>query len=178
MAESSSYEKVTGTNLIQGDVLEKFPVYVPIIDGYSLKYDIKIYNTIVLTQSCDLAHDGKCESVILCGIEDLEAFKKSFFKPADNTETRTNRLNRIREGLVPSHHMLAECKLRDFERPIRIVDFRVIYSMPIKYVEQFAGSAGERIRLCSPSREHLSQAFARYFMRVGLPNDQEIPKFK
>jgi maleate cis-trans isomerase len=28
---------------------------------------------------------------------------------------------------------------------------------------------GERVRLLSPYKEHLSQAFARYFMRVGLP---------
>jgi hypothetical protein len=30
---------------------------------------------------------------------------------------------------------------------------------------------GPRLRLRSPYREHLAQAFARYFMRVGLPHD-------
>lgn len=29
----------------------------------------------------------------------------------------------------------------------------------------------EHLRLLPPYREHLSQAFARYFMRVGLPQD-------
>src|SRR5262249_39772943 len=29
----------------------------------------------------------------------------------------------------------------------------------------------EELRLHSPYREHLAQAFARYFMRVGLPHD-------
>jgi len=35
---------------------------------------------------------------------------------------------------------------------------------------------GNRLRLLPPYREHLAQAFARFFMRVGLPAD--IPKFK
>jgi hypothetical protein len=34
---------------------------------------------------------------------------------------------------------------------------------------------GRRLRLLPPYREHLSQAFARFFMRVGLPVD--IPPF-
>jgi hypothetical protein len=33
----------------------------------------------------------------------------------------------------------------------------------------------KRIRLLPPYREHLSQAFARHFMRVGLPSG--IPQF-
>jgi hypothetical protein len=32
-----------------------------------------------------------------------------------------------------------------------------------------------RLRLLPPYREHLSQSFARFFMRVGLPVD--IPSF-
>jgi hypothetical protein len=28
---------------------------------------------------------------------------------------------------------------------------------------------GKRLRLLPPYREHLSQAFARFFMRIGLP---------
>jgi hypothetical protein len=42
-------------------------------------------------------------------------------------------------------------------------------------VREFANAAGHRLRLLPPYREHLSQAFARLFMRVGLPAD--IPPF-
>jgi hypothetical protein len=35
--------------------------------------------------------------------------------------------------------------------------------------------AAKRLRLLPPYREHLSQSFARFFMRVGLPID--IPPF-
>jgi hypothetical protein len=41
-------------------------------------------------------------------------------------------------------------------------------------MRQRAVRAGDRLRLLPPYREHLSQAFARYFMRVGLP--QDIPR--
>lgn len=36
-------------------------------------------------------------------------------------------------------------------------------------IKGIAERNGKRLRLCPPYREHLSQAFARYFMRVGLP---------
>jgi hypothetical protein len=42
-------------------------------------------------------------------------------------------------------------------------------------VREFAHQMGDRLRLLPPYREHLSQAFARLFMRVGLPAD--IPPF-
>jgi hypothetical protein len=41
------------------------------------------------------------------------------------------------------------------------------WSGPYAHVEKL----GNRLRLCPPYREHLAQAFARFFMRVGLPSD-------
>ena len=42
--------------------------------------------------------------------------------------------------------------------------------MPREFLESLLAARGrERPRLLSRYREHLSQAFARYFMRVGLP---------
>ena len=38
-------------------------------------------------------------------------------------------------------------------------------------VRELAASQGPRLRLNPPYREHLAQAFARFFMRVGLPVD-------
>ncbi len=57
-----------------------------------------------------------------------------------------------------------------------VVDFRQIYSLPVAYLRRHAGGLGSRWRLQSPYREHFSQAFARFFMRVGLPT--AIPSFK
>ena len=57
-----------------------------------------------------------------------------------------------------------------------VVDFREIHSLPFEYVLDFVKTKSERPRLNSPFLEHLSQAFARFFMRVGLPT--QIPRFK
>jgi hypothetical protein len=76
----------------------------------------------------------------------------------------------------PSPKRLAPCDLPGFARDLRIVDFRRVYSLPLAFVRQRVAMAGDRLRLLPPYREHLSQAFARFFMRVGLPVD--IPPFR
>ena len=55
------------------------------------------------------------------------------------------------------------------------MSFRHIYSVPFKMLTNLVKERGEdRLRLMPPYREHLSQSFGRFFMRVGLPED--IPK--
>jgi hypothetical protein len=50
------------------------------------------------------------------------------------------------------------------------VDFHEVFTVPREFLESLLAARGRpRPRLLSPHREHLSQAFARYFMRVGLP---------
>jgi hypothetical protein len=51
-----------------------------------------------------------------------------------------------------------------------VVDFLELYTLPRGLLEALLRSRGvPRVRLLPPYREHLSQAFARFFMRVGLP---------
>ncbi|MBM4033230.1 MAG: hypothetical protein FJ291_15815 [Planctomycetes bacterium] len=57
-----------------------------------------------------------------------------------------------------------------------LVSLRRVYSLSVPLVRRFAASIPARVRLCPPYREHLAQAFARFFMRVGLPVD--IPDFR
>ena len=52
----------------------------------------------------------------------------------------------------------------------RLVDFHEVYTIPRDFLESLLKHRGQpRLRLLPPYREHLSQAFARFFMRVGLP---------
>lgn len=45
-----------------------------------------------------------------------------------------------------------------------------MYTLPRTFLESFLQNKQQsRLRLRPPYREHLSQAFARFFMRVGLP---------
>jgi hypothetical protein len=55
-----------------------------------------------------------------------------------------------------------------------IVDFKNVYGIHRTTLEEIIKNMDKRIRLLPPYREHLSQAFARYFMRVGLPQDIAI----
>ena len=80
----------------------------------------------------------------------------------------------LRRGYMPGLHLLDKASLFDKE-DFYIVEFRSTFTVPIKFLKDFVKSINVRYRLRSPYCEHLSQAFARFFMRVGLPAD--IPKF-
>jgi hypothetical protein len=72
--------------------------------------------------------------------------------------------------------MLASPEHPDNNADALVVDFGQIFSLPPRYLQHRAQQLGNRWRLSSPFLEHFSQAFARYFMRVGLPCS--IPPFK
>jgi hypothetical protein len=58
----------------------------------------------------------------------------------------------------------------DLQTDHRIVDFHEVYTIPRSFLESLLSQRNQpRLRLLPPYREHLSQAFARFFMRVGLP---------
>ena len=82
----------------------------------------------------------------------------------------------VRRGILPAFHLLAESVVHGFEHEVRVIDFRRVYSLPLAFVRRRAASGGDRLRVLPPYREHLSQAFARFFMRSGLPVD--IPPFR
>ena len=174
------YQVVSGEKITQGDILFGCPVVVPdasdillrAIQGAEEKLTSEIgvikANLVVMTQACDLEHD-KVNSVVLCPLWPLDEFAKdvSFLATDKGKED-------LRRGNMPPFHLLD--KDDDFKFGLQVVDFRELYSIPTDVLKQIASKAGERPRLLSPYREHLSQSFARYFMRVGLPID--IPPFR
>jgi len=72
--------------------------------------------------------------------------------------------------------MLNACSVSGFESPIRVVSFRQVFGLLMEFVNEQARQHISRLRLLPPYREHLAQSFARFIMRVGLPED--IPPFK
>jgi hypothetical protein len=165
------YQADNWTNLEQGDLLPNCPVLVPAgnltavllmaskDDEAHVELDVKPVSLIIVSQSCDLAHN-KIDQVLLCG---------HFPGSSHNKTVRSD----IRKERYPALHMIEKCELPGHEFERQIVDFRTIYTLPKDFVMEFAGSLGERVRLLPPYKEHLSQAFARYFMRVGLPHPLE-----
>ncbi len=168
------YKVVQGQDLAQGDLFDRCPVFLPPAD-MAEPLDEAVFSweerdVIVMTQTCDLVPGReKVTEVLLCA-----AWNRSDLKSGHLATPRG--LEDARRGNLPGYHLLAGSDLRDQTRELRIVDFRRVYTLPLAFVRERAARTGERQRLLPPYREHLSQAFARYFMRVGLP--QDIPPFR
>ena len=164
------WASVRGPQLAQGDYLPRCPVPLFPADyggaeGY-FSVGIESSESIVLTQTCDLAN-GKAQLVALC-----QFYAVSKVVASGGKLFTTDRLEEIRKGRVEGLHMIAAPD----ELGVRVADFRDIYSLPVAFLAGHADSLGPRWRLKSPYLEHFSQAFARFFMRVGLP--VAIPPFK
>ena len=165
------YAVASGQDVQQGDILRDCPVFSPpqVIDPEREPVVERTrIEAIVMTQSCDLGH-GKTPEVLLCGL-----YQRSSI-PKDHQLAKAENLEHTRKGKLPAFHLLAECDLQEFERELTVVDFRRVYSLPFAFVRQ-QGAHRLHLRVLPPYREHLSQAFARYFMRVGLPID--IPQIR
>lgn len=157
-------------DLLQGDFIKECPIVIPPSE-ISDEVEVRIvnYNVVVMSQSCDLAQ-RKLDLVLVCPIWPLSEFEKSnsFYKSRKGKEAS-------RRGYLPGYHLLNKCEIDECETDYLIVDFRSVYSVPFDFLIDLAKVRGKRLRLLPPYREHLSQAFARFFMRVGLPID--IPPF-
>jgi len=167
------YEVISGHSaLLQGDFIDSCPIVIPPSDPENVVKSIEVveYDVVVMSQSCDLSQ-RKIDLVLVCPVWEFSEFEKrnDFFKSTRGREA-------LRQGNVPGYHLLNKCDIEGYERDFTVVDFRNVYGVPFDFLEDFCARQELRLRLLPPYREHLSQAFARYFMRVGLPID--IPPFK
>lgn len=174
MEKYSWYEIIHGNEpLLQGDFIMSCSVVIPpqiIKSGGRVLADVIEYDVIIMSQSCDLVN-RKLELVLVCPIWEINEFERrsDFFKSRKGKEA-------LRHGYLPGYHLLNKCEIDDFKKDCLVVDFRSVYSVPFDFLVKLAQKTSKRLRLLPPYREHLSQSFARFFMRVGLPID--IPSFK
>jgi hypothetical protein len=173
------YGIVEGKRLQQGDLIVACPVIKPLkpvkMSDISVEIEINTYNVIILSQSCDLEvrkNTGKprLDFVLVCQIWPLGEFEQeiTFFKSKDAKEG-------LRRGYQPSYHLLNKCDFKSLPQDFLVVDFTSVNSVHFDTLTDIAEQSGKHLSLLSPYKEHLAQAFARFFMRVGLPAD--IPKF-
>lgn len=176
MPAKSFWTKITGNKLAQGDLLEDclVPEYGADFgaggDGTSEVLTVGTQTLIIVTQSCDLENE-KVELVAMCPtytLDEFEEFNPQFLKKGY--------WEQVRKGRHDALHLLGSPDNPDDNRGALVVDFGQIFSLPPAYLEKKAEATGQRLRLESPYLEHFSQAFARYFMRVGLPSS--IPAYK
>jgi hypothetical protein len=166
----SWWGKTNGPALGQGDLLPNCLVPIfddlagPLQSGQTATQSLAMLDLIVVTQSCDLAHD-KVQFVALCPIHTLSEFEQ-----ANPDFARKGRWEQVRRGREDGLHLLASPSVPTDNRSARVVDFRHIISLPVAYLTKHAERVGDRWRLQSPFLEHFSQSLARFFMRVGLPS--------
>jgi hypothetical protein len=170
------FEITEGTSLLQGDVLPKCPAFLP---REELKWPLsnesipgfraELVDLIVLTQSCDLVND-KVSEVLLARVVSWAQIVPDEVRKGNEGIKSSKFRKQLVDGFVPSLSLLHK---REQEPRLEwsVVTFQWLYTLPKTFLSGFAASLGPRLRLRSPYREHLAQAFARYFMRVGLPHD-------
>jgi len=137
--------------------------------------DAFLADTVVMTQACDLEHE-KVSNVVVCPHYSLVDYRTLWIQAmAAKGQNPTDKAwkshcDDIRDGLIWNLSIL-NCLT---EGPVTtehgVVDFHEVFTVPRSFLETLlAGRNHPRLRLLPPYREHLSQAFARFFMRVGLP---------
>tara|TARA_R110002096_G_scaffold416993_2_gene620474 strand:- start:1771 stop:2328 length:558 start_codon:yes stop_codon:yes gene_type:complete len=178
MSDSWYLQVPAETPLTQGDLIDSCPVveWKPVAVKGELT-DLRAAthavaaDVIVMTQACDLEH-GKVQNVLLCPRDRLSVYKKQWEeyqlskKQPTNTNSWRKHCKNIRDGYVWNVGLLDASP----DGEPAVIDFHEVYTVPRVFLDSFLIHQKEpRLRLESPYREHLSQAFARFFMRVGLP---------
>lgn len=173
------------TRLSQGDIILNCPILTwndPNITEPHSPDKLKAFVTalscdvVVMTQACDL-EQNKVDKVVLCPHTSLSAYKTvwetEFRKKGQVPSEKSWKswCDRIKSGYTWNLTFLNSCEIGENKIDVRVVDFQEVYTLPRSFLEnELAQRSVGRFRLRPPYREHLSQAFARYFMRVGLPS--------
>lgn len=198
MSEYPWYEEVSATEtLLQGDLIESCPVLTfkesTSLSSYDTREDliqslqksagIQILRAIVMTQACDIVQ-GKVRNIILCPIYNLDQWKSLWEEAEKRTGNSISKSNwdrhtsHLRQGRLWNLALLnsrEKTKETDINITHQVVDFHEVFSLPLQFLSYWVQiCGGNRLRLLPPYREHLSQAFARFFMRVGLPVDIQL----
>lgn len=181
------YEVVSASiELTQGDIILDCPVVrwaskpieprtVKDFEILKSAVEVVLADVVVITQACDL-EQRKVENVILCPHVSLDKYKEEWegaMKAMNQTPTSKawqRTCEDIKNGYVWNLSMLNESNIENQTLAHRVVDFHDVFTLPRTFLESLLQSREQsRLRLRPPYREHLSQAFARFFMRVGLP---------
>lgn len=155
------YEVIAdSTELQQGDILENWIVSVPKQESGEVVEER--YTLILMTQSCDI--EGGMPYLVFCPVWTQEQLAAS--EPSFNSKATTGNLIK---GQMVGFYPINKSELSPLKRPWRIVQFQRIIELETETVQSNPELRKPRLRLLPPYRESLSQAFARFFMRVGLP---------
>lgn len=165
---SSWYASGIGTNIEQGDIFLDFPLN-RITEIPEEGADIPIFqeplDLIVLTQTCYIENGPKVEDILLALVQNYDS-------TADDKRFGYLRSKEGKKGLIEGNNnafVLLPENDEGVEFGWSFVNFHYLYTVPYAYIQQIANSSPNRLRLSSPYLEHVSQSFAKYMMKVALP---------
>ena len=152
-----------------------------------------IRDVIVMTQACDLANN-KTDLITLCPLMPLSYVVEGLMKKGlsgDSLEnfdyskltskqikSKNTIITNLKSGFYLDFHVINEYK--NELKPLLTLNYQAVslketFTIPKKALEkQLLQNRGERLTLLPPYREHLAQAYARNFFRIGLPIDLNI----
>lgn len=155
------YEVVENNNsLEQGDILENCSINVPHPDKGEVIEEH--YNLILMTQTCDIVDNIR--HLIFCPVWTIEQMAEAM-----PTFTKPSTIGNLKKGYMIGFYPLNKSEFTLVQRPWRVVQFQRIIELETNFMINNPQLLLPHLRLLPPYRESLSQAFARYFMRVGLP---------
>ncbi len=161
VADFPWYEVIENSNsLEQGDILESWIVNMPHPDNGEVVEEH--YMLILMTQTCDI-EDG-ISHLLFCPVWTQAQLAEAM--PTFNNQAT---IGNLKKGYIVGFYPINKSELASFPRSWRIVQFQRIIELETNVVRNNAQLLVPRLRLLPPYRESLSQSFARFFMRVGLP---------
>ena len=156
----SDWYEATSSDLEQGDLLFDFPLTVQVqaedVDGP--EFEARDATVVILTQTCDIAKKAQHSLII------AEVYEYDFLVEAGMQHLRSTEYKRsLARGTAVCDFLLPPSSTFGWS----IVGFRDVHVVPKQLILKRL-AVGDSLRLSSPYKEYLSQAFARFIMRVGL----------
>jgi hypothetical protein len=185
------YEEVSKeTPLTQGDILYDFPL--PVIveneDYPFFKAGVGFFDVILMTQACDL-EQGKIDQLSFCVIEPLNDIIAGMMRNEMGPDLDLNNLSanqkkrppKLLEELKKGQHLNFHLLNRNIsggndttiDMDYKVVLLKDTFKMPFIAAQLNLANYTKpsRLRLLPPYREHLAQAYANTYSRIGLPMD-------
>jgi hypothetical protein len=176
------YEVCASDLLMQGDIIQRCEVLTPVPSSTEgadrIEAESSWADLIVVTQSCDLVNRGKIDYVLLAEIYPYDLLVEADRARGKRDFESAKFREKCVQGAFPAYFLLKSVD-GELALPWSLVDFRKLHTLHISTLRVRTANLGARLRLRAPYREHFAQAFARYFMRVGLPVDaREFVSYK
>jgi hypothetical protein len=150
--------------LLQGTMLRDVHVVEETAESTDEKPIVlpELLDVIVLTQSCDIPKDSQPRLLVA----EVQSYSAMVRDRAGTESAKAGYRKHLIRGAAVSDILLPPCMLLSMNDYL-IVNFRELHMV---FKHRLPSQDGY-VCLASPYREQLSQAYACYHMRVGLPTD-------